>query len=143
MLDESSDRGRQHKYTVAPRQPRAAARIRAARWLRRFRRRRSYLVATGVLIGTVVLIAGATRLRRRLRRRAALKIRAARRLDRILGSWTFLGAAIAFIGAWIALQLVLPVPFDAFPFLGLNLVLTVCAALQAAVLAISQRDNDK
>lgn len=69
------------------------------------------------------------------------KIRAARQLRKIVGTWIFLASVLLLIAAWIVLQLTLPHPFDPFPFLGLNLLLTVCAAVQGVVIMIAERDE--
>ncbi|HEX4130264.1 MAG TPA: DUF1003 domain-containing protein [Pirellulales bacterium] len=59
------------------------------------------------------------------------------------GSWMFIHLSIAIILGWIALNWwVLKVPFDPAPFIGLNLVLSLIAALQAPVIMMSQNRQD-
>lgn len=54
------------------------------------------------------------------------------------GSWTFIGLfAIVLIG-WIALNQQTDRPFDPYPFILLNLILSCLAALQAPVIMMSQ-----
>jgi uncharacterized membrane protein len=56
------------------------------------------------------------------------------------GSWTFILAFLAVLVMWIAVNAVrlLAAPFDPFPFILLNLVLSCVAALQAPVIMMSQ-----
>ncbi len=56
------------------------------------------------------------------------------------GSWTFIILFSAIIGAWITLNslALLKRPFDPFPFILLNLVLSTLAAFQAPVIMMSQ-----
>lgn len=56
------------------------------------------------------------------------------------GSWPFILMFLAVLVAWIAVNAVglLAVPFDPFPFILLNLVLSCVAALQAPVIMMSQ-----
>ena len=56
------------------------------------------------------------------------------------GSWTFIIIFILVIITWICINafLVLARPFDAYPFILLNLVLSCIAALQAPVILMSQ-----
>jgi len=56
------------------------------------------------------------------------------------GSWTFIITFVAVITAWMAVNVVglLTAPFDPYPFILLNLVLSCVAALQAPVIMMSQ-----
>ncbi|MEO8438741.1 MAG: DUF1003 domain-containing protein [Spartobacteria bacterium] len=55
------------------------------------------------------------------------------------GSWKFIGAAISFSLLWIAFNTwFLFHPFDAFPYVLLNLVLGMIAGLQAPIIMMSQ-----
>ena len=60
------------------------------------------------------------------------------------GSWTFIGLFMAVLGGWIVLNVVglLRQPFDPYPFILLNLVLSCVAALQAPVIMMSQRRQE-
>jgi uncharacterized membrane protein len=64
------------------------------------------------------------------------------------GSWTFVGLFVAVLMAWIALNAVLLLTskgsFDPYPYILLNLVLSMLAAIQAPVILMSQnRQNEK
>ncbi|MCX5497275.1 DUF1003 domain-containing protein [Kaistia dalseonensis] len=64
------------------------------------------------------------------------------------GSWTFIIGFGVVIVAWVLLNAVVLVrwgsPFDAYPFIFLNLVLSMVAAIQAPVIMMSQnRQADK
>ena len=68
------------------------------------------------------------------------------RLAEFGGSWTFIMIFAAILFAWIALNsfLLLKKPFDPYPFILLNLVLSCLAAIQAPVIMMSQnRQEDK
>lgn len=56
------------------------------------------------------------------------------------GSWAFIGAFAAVLVGWILLNsaLLLGRPFDPYPFILLNLVLSCLAAIQAPVIMMSQ-----
>jgi len=54
------------------------------------------------------------------------------------GSWTFIGLFFIMMIAWMALNGELEQPFDPYPFILLNLVLSCLAALQAPVIMMSQ-----
>jgi uncharacterized membrane protein len=54
------------------------------------------------------------------------------------GSWPFLFVAVAGISLWVVLNVVSDRPFDAYPFIFLNLVLSCLAALQAPIIIMSQ-----
>lgn len=55
------------------------------------------------------------------------------------GSWTFITAFILFLALWAGLNLVMAgQAFDPYPFIFLNLLLSMLAALQAPVIMMSQ-----
>ncbi len=60
------------------------------------------------------------------------------------GSWTFLIIFASILFIWIALNslLLLKKPFDPFPFILLNLVLSCLAAIQAPVIMMSQNRQE-
>jgi uncharacterized membrane protein len=74
------------------------------------------------------------------------KLTAGQRLaDRIAvfgGSWTFILIFLSLLLGWIVLNTVLLArvgkPFDAYPYIFLNLILSMLAALQAPVIMMSQ-----
>jgi uncharacterized membrane protein len=68
--------------------------------------------------------------------------RLADRMTAFGGSWVFIGCALAGLAVWLVLNSVflkhVGRPFDPFPFILLNLVLSCLAALQAPVIMMSQ-----
>ena len=68
--------------------------------------------------------------------------RLADRMTAFGGSWVFIGCALAALFVWLVLNsLILKrmgKPFDPFPFILLNLVLSCVAALQAPIIMMSQ-----
>jgi uncharacterized membrane protein len=57
------------------------------------------------------------------------------------GSWTFIGIFLAILLAWVALNgamLAGDLVFDPYPFIFLNLILSMLAALQAPIIMMSQ-----
>ncbi|MBI1171198.1 DUF1003 domain-containing protein [bacterium] len=60
------------------------------------------------------------------------------------GSWTFILIFVAILTGWIALNAVglMRAPFDPYPFILLNLVLSCIAALQAPIIMMSQRRQE-
>ena len=70
--------------------------------------------------------------------------KAADKLTKWAGSWTFIIAFLIFIGLWmffninILIQYNLGKPWDPYPFILLNLVLSCLAAIQAPVILMSQ-----
>jgi uncharacterized membrane protein len=54
------------------------------------------------------------------------------------GSWTFIGLFLSAMIVWMFYNSGRPHPFDPFPFILLNLVLSCLAALQAPVIMMSQ-----
>lgn len=71
-----------------------------------------------------------------------------RMADRIAsfgGSWTFILAFFSFIAGWMILNIWLWAtrPFDPYPFIMLNLVLSCLAALQAPIIMMSQNRQEE
>ena len=68
--------------------------------------------------------------------------RAADRVAAFGGSWTFVGLAVGSVLAWVAVNGVLMASqgssFDAYPYILLNLFLSMLAAIQAPVILMSQ-----
>jgi uncharacterized membrane protein len=64
--------------------------------------------------------------------------RVADRVAAFGGSWTFIGLALAAISAWMLVNAGLGKPFDPYPYILLNLVLSCMAALQAPIIMMSQ-----
>jgi uncharacterized membrane protein len=64
--------------------------------------------------------------------------RLADRVAEFGGSWTFLGLFAAFMLGWMFLNSAKDRPFDPFPFILLNLLLSCLAAVQAPVIMMSQ-----
>jgi len=55
------------------------------------------------------------------------------------GSWSFIIVFAVILAAWVLLNTLLLVrPFDAYPFIFLNLILSMLAAIQAPVIMMSQ-----
>lgn len=54
------------------------------------------------------------------------------------GSWTFLGLFASFMLGWMLMNIGATQPFDPYPFILLNLVLSCLAAVQAPVIMMSQ-----
>lgn len=68
--------------------------------------------------------------------------RVADRVARFGGSWTFIGIFGVIILGWMALNEESASPFDPYPFILLNLVLSCLAALQAPVIMMSQNRQE-
>ena len=64
--------------------------------------------------------------------------RAADRLASFGGSWTFLGLFAVFLIIWMAYNMESIRPYDPYPFILLNLLLSCIAAMQAPVIMMSQ-----
>ena len=75
----------------------------------------------------------------------AIGDRMADRVAAIGGSWGFIGAFVALMAVWMALNVThfMGVEFDPFPFILLNLSLSTLAALQAPVILMSQNRQAK
>lgn len=60
------------------------------------------------------------------------------------GSWKFISAFALFMLVWIVINIyMLSKPFDPFPFIFLNLLLSTLAALQAPVIMMSQNRKEE
>jgi CRP/FNR family cyclic AMP-dependent transcriptional regulator len=69
--------------------------------------------------------------------------RIADEVARFGGSWNFIGLFVLMMLVWIALNTwVLTHPFDSPPYIGLNLILSMLAALQAPIIMMSQNRQD-
>lgn len=72
--------------------------------------------------------------------------RAADAVARFGGSWPFIGLFAAVLVGWMAINsvaLLSAKPFDPYPFILLNLVLSCLAAVQAPIIMMSQRRQDE
>ena len=58
------------------------------------------------------------------------------------GSWAFIGVFGIILVAWMAMNQEMDRPFDPYPYILLNLVLSCLAALQAPVIMMSQNRQD-
>lgn len=69
---------------------------------------------------------------------------AADKLTGVMGSWTFITIFLSFLIIWMIINAVLLIkfaetdPFDPYPFILLNLVLSCLAAIQAPIILMSQ-----
>ena len=65
-------------------------------------------------------------------------------IARFGGSWTFIMLFGGFIFVWIGINtyIILSRPFDPFPFILLNLILSTLAAIQAPIIMMSQNRKD-
>ena len=72
--------------------------------------------------------------------RTTLGERVADRVAKLGGSWTFIVMCLLFLMAWIVLNDTVPgvLAFDPYPFIFLNLMLSMVAALQAPIIMMSQ-----
>lgn len=72
--------------------------------------------------------------------RLTMADRAADMIAEFGGSWKFIGSAVGFVIIWIIINswLLYSHPFDAFPYVLLNLVLGMIAGLQAPIIMMSQ-----
>lgn len=69
--------------------------------------------------------------------------RMADNIARFAGSWGFIGIFIGTMVVWIILNaLALVHPFDAYPFILLNLALSCIAAIQAPIIMMSQNRQE-
>ena len=70
--------------------------------------------------------------------------RAADGLAKFAGSWTFLIIFFALLLFWIALNsFLLKKPYDIYPFILLNLILSCVAAVQAPIIMMSQNRQEE
>jgi len=70
--------------------------------------------------------------------------RVADRMADFGGSWAFIGLFVLVLASWIALNALLLTrrPWDPYPFILLNLVLSCLAAIQAPVIMMSQKRQE-
>lgn len=70
--------------------------------------------------------------------------RVADKMADFAGSWTFIISFILILLTWISLNswIVLFTPYDPYPFILLNLVLSCIAALQAPIIMMSQKRQE-
>lgn len=75
---------------------------------------------------------------------ASLANRIADKVAAFGGSWTFILSFLSFMLLWIGMNLyLLSKPFDPFPFILLNLLLSTVAALQAPLIMMSQNRKEE
>ncbi|GAT73758.1 hypothetical protein MHM582_2252 [Microbacterium sp. HM58-2] len=67
--------------------------------------------------------------------------RAADRLRNGMGSWIFIGMFVGFMAVWMALNATL-FTWDPYPYILLNLFLSMLAGLQGAILLIAAKRQD-
>ena len=58
------------------------------------------------------------------------------------GSWAFILSFAAILTIWIVINLQVKTPFDPFPFILLNLILSCIAAIQAPIIMMSQNRQE-
>jgi uncharacterized membrane protein len=69
--------------------------------------------------------------------------KAADAIARFGGSWTFVITFFVFMLSWITLNAVMLInPFDPYPYILLNLILSTIAALQAPIIMMSQNRQE-
>lgn len=70
--------------------------------------------------------------------------RLADRIAAFGGSWTFIGSFLFFMLLWMGINVfLLTRPFDPYPFILLNLLLSTLAALQAPIIMMSQNRKEE
>ncbi len=71
---------------------------------------------------------------------ATLGQRAADQVARFGGSWIFIGIFMLFLVGWVVLNTVVlaKAPLDPYPYIFLNLILSMLAAIQAPIIMMSQ-----
>ena len=67
--------------------------------------------------------------------------RAADTMRNVMGSWAFVGGFVAFMVVWAALN-TFSIKWDPYPFILLNLFLSMLAGLQGAILLIAAKRQD-
>lgn len=67
--------------------------------------------------------------------------RAADRMRNGMGSWKFIGAFVLFMAAWAVINMT-AAAWDPYPFILLNLFLSMLAGLQGAILLIAAKRQD-
>ena len=77
-------------------------------------------------------------------KKLSLGERLADRIADFGGSWTFIGLFAGFILIWIAINTIVLIvrPFDPYPFILLNLMLSCLAAVQAPIIMMSQNRQE-
>ena len=68
--------------------------------------------------------------------------RAADLMRNVMGSWLFVGSFLGVMAVWAALNTVGGATWDPYPFILLNLFLSMLAGLQGAILLIAARRQD-
>ena len=68
--------------------------------------------------------------------------RIADRVARFGGSWRFIGSFGAALVVWVTLNLLISRPWDPYPYILLNLFLSMLAAIQAPIIMMSQNRQD-
>jgi uncharacterized membrane protein len=70
--------------------------------------------------------------------------RIANRMAEYAGSWRFIGIFMAVLFIWICINTIVLIhrPFDPYPFILLNLILSCIAAIQAPVIIMSQNRQE-
>lgn len=70
--------------------------------------------------------------------------KAADNLAKFAGSWTFIIAFFLILATWITVNaVILSKPYDVYPFILLNLILSCLAAIQAPVIMMSQNRQEQ
>ena len=66
-------------------------------------------------------------------------------LSSFFGSWTFIFSFISLLVFWILLNIYVLIikPIDPYPFIFLNLILSIIASLQGPIILMSQNQKDK
>ena len=75
--------------------------------------------------------------------RLSLGGKMADKLAKFVGSWRFVLIFIGLMVLWIAFNAAFPWPFDAYPFILLNLMLSCVAAIQAPIIMMSQNRQEE
>ncbi len=111
----------------------------AVRWLKRDITHLSE-VEKNVVTSTAERTPLARDINRALKKELSFGDRLADSIARVGGSWTFILSFLAFLAAWALLNawLLGAEGFDPYPFIFLNLLLSMLAALQAPVIMMSQ-----
>jgi uncharacterized membrane protein len=80
-----------------------------------------------------------------LREKLTLGQRVADRIAVFGGSWTFIISFFSFIVGWVGLNIFILAsrPFDPYPFILLNLLLSCLAAIQAPIIMMSQNRQEQ
>lgn len=70
--------------------------------------------------------------------------KAADKIASFVGSWTFILVFMGILVVWMAVNVIaLAMPFDPYPFILLNLVLSCVAAIQAPLVMMSQNRQEQ